>query len=51
MEQPYSIVTCTGEDVNNINSEVEEKEVSNNNNVKASVDELELLKKLEEANR
>ena len=46
MEQPYSIVNNNGED----RSEVEEKEVSNNN-VNASVDELELLKKLEEANR
>lgn len=49
MEQPFSIVTSSDENVNN--SEVEEKEVSNNNNVKASVDELELLRKLEEANR
>ena len=50
MEQPFSIVTSSDENVNN--SEVEEKEASNNNNnVKASVDELELLRKLEEANR
>ena len=50
MEQPYSIVNNNGEDLRNV-IEVEEKESSNNNNVNASVDELELLKKLEEANR
>ena len=50
MEQPYSIVNNNGEDLRNV-IEVEEKESSNNNYVNASVDELELLKKLEEANR
>ena len=50
MEQPYSIVENSGEAVNNV---TEENEVSDNNNVitNASVDEMELLRKLEEANR